>query len=266
MSKASGSHSRRRHYKFRKPLTFATDIETAVEEWFTNNMDQDEEEATTHETYSQPEELTDEALWNLLMSRKNTDEGSEFRNIVRFHIKKQLSKPLWQQFSDSRKDPESVRLGLQDHIQTMRYQEKQPLRIVDYIHRYDWMHPRAPLRQKNDLVHQKISKDLYINRAIIDQADAVDYSLCEDCVKKDDTDIKSRPQSTDRPDSWLCRRCTKWIGGVEKQMNERKKKAQKEIQNILKLVNQDYVESKKPVMGQSRCQWCGVKIPPFSLK
>ncbi|KAG0253840.1 hypothetical protein BG011_006127 [Mortierella polycephala] len=192
MSKAPGPRSRRRHYKFRKPLTFATDIEMTMEEWFKNNMDQDEEEAVTHGTHSQPEELTDEALWNLLISRKNTGEGSEFKDIVRFHIKKQLSKPLWQQFPDSRKDAESVRLGLQDHIQVMRYQEKQPHRIVDYI--------------------------------------------------------------------------PKWIGGVEKQMREKMRKAQKEVQGILKLVSQDFVEAKKPVISQTRCQWCGVKIPPFSLK
>lgn len=133
--------------------------------------------------------------------------------------------------------------------QHFRFREKKPYRQVDYIHVYDWMSPAAPVRMANNEVQQRIDK---LSGEL--KSTQTQEMRCPKCAS-DDMDSTST-QDSGCPD---CKRLMLDAKSERRRPKSHNKSVMEEIQKLC--ITQHPVPS---MIFQSRCHWCGTKIPDDS--
>ncbi|KAF9996478.1 hypothetical protein BGZ79_009788 [Entomortierella chlamydospora] len=214
-----------------------------------NNDDDDEgfdEHGSEPKTTISTTGLKDAAILELFSKRIKTGlprgSGSDYKSILR----NQYPKEKWYN-----------RFKSEDHvnIQDMCFQEKSPYRSVDYNHRYDWMHPKARLRVLNTDLQIQINRLRAILKQQFTFVNYYSQSCCSECVG-----IEAEGDSEDEEPYLTCPSCF----GNMIDMKEREEIHQKIIakaeSEITKLENTKKIIA-EPIMFQTRCHWCGIKLP-----
>ncbi|KAF9550581.1 hypothetical protein EC957_000255 [Mortierella hygrophila] len=126
-------------------------------------------------------------------------------------------------------------------------ERKEPYRKVDYVHVYDWMSPAAPVRMANNEVQQQIDK----LSGELKSTDQTQELRCTKCAS-DDLDSRSRQD----PGCSDCKRLMIDAEAERGSLESHNKSIMEEIQTLR--IRQHPGPS---TMFQSRCHWCGIRIP-----
>ncbi|KAF9213759.1 hypothetical protein BGZ59_004851 [Podila verticillata] len=131
------------------------------------------------------------------------------------------------------------------NIQDHKFQEIDIARSVNYLHRYDWMHPSANYRVQNEY----ISKVIRSIKEELGRKPSVDYERCKDCQEHYETD-------SDNERSSPCPECDE----LEQKAYRKKAEDDAELRMTLKkweMTNPEF--SADEFTG--RCHWCGITLP-----
>ncbi|KAI8602455.1 hypothetical protein EDD21DRAFT_74486 [Dissophora ornata] len=143
-------------------------------------------------------------------------------------------------------------------IQKNHFEECSPHRSVDYNHRYDWMHPMAPLRMENE---RKQAEIVACYRTITQLlfANQVSNKCCLNCIN--DHILKNKEGEPVRHD-FNCPKCycrKLLLGRLEDEHQAVVHEARERLRTLL-----EGFTPEQPEELQSRCHWCGIQIPSDS--
>ncbi|KAG0011054.1 hypothetical protein BGZ81_002411 [Podila clonocystis] len=131
------------------------------------------------------------------------------------------------------------------NIQDHKFQKVDTSRSVNYLHRYDWMHPSASYRLQNEY----ISKVIRSIKEELANKPSVDYERCKDCQERHESD-------PDNDRSLPCPQCD----ALEQEVTQKSAENDAELRMSLKKWEMTNPESfAEEVTG--RCHWCGIVLP-----
>ncbi|KAF9331137.1 hypothetical protein BG006_005974 [Podila minutissima] len=131
------------------------------------------------------------------------------------------------------------------NIQDHKFQEVDTSRSVNYLHRYDWMHPSASYRLQNEY----ISKTIRNIKEELASKPSVDYERCKDCRERHEAD-------PDNDRSPPCPQCD----ALEQEAVQERAENDAELRVTLKkweMTNPEFSADEHT----GRCHWCGILLP-----
>ncbi|KAG0281735.1 hypothetical protein BGZ95_011653 [Linnemannia exigua] len=132
------------------------------------------------------------------------------------------------------------------HQQHFRFHERNPYRVVDYLHVYDWMSPVAPVRAANNAIQQQI--DQLSNKIdLVMFANQTPDRCCTECVGKG--------LDSEGPQVPGCSKCERVIfdATIEKaRLQDRNESIREEILNL-----RNGRHWLPPTPLHPDCNWCG---------
>ncbi|KAF9427602.1 hypothetical protein BGZ76_002286 [Entomortierella beljakovae] len=144
-------------------------------------------------------------------------------------------------------------------------QKRNAYRSVDYLHRFDWMHPSAPIRVWNMYVQNKIE----YNQKIIDNTPFINYTPSTSCLRCVGREVglvnggEYDDELSDSPDfeyDLTCINCFNARRNIQ-DYNEFHRDATKEAKQVIGVMKKTHYKEEVPPVFQIRCHWCGDYLP-----